>query len=188
VVALRDGIPLRDALERLGVDTAPLDLPPPPEAVPLARIAPGHAFTWQGHVWTRATLDKALTATPDRHNHSHVVAAYLTAVQRGRPATAFRWCSDAEPPAATCIAERVEEDVLVYPAAPVVSPADPSPPSEWISLGDQSPDLGRTVTIDAPLGLTTAQLLLTDEAAGGAVWHTTNGSRLDLDDVSRWRP
>lgn len=32
--ALRGGVPLRDAPERLGVDTAPLDLPRPPEVLP----------------------------------------------------------------------------------------------------------------------------------------------------------
>ena len=188
MIALRDGVPLRDALERLGIDTAPLDLPPPPEAVPFARIAPGHAFAWQGRVWTRATLDQALTATPDRRNHSHVVAAYLAAIQRGRPATAFRWGSDAKTPVPPCVAERVEVDVLVYPAVPAVFVTGAPLSLDWISLADQAPDLGRTVTIDTPSGPVEARLLLDDEAAGGAAWHATSGKRIDLDEVSRWQP
>lgn len=54
-------------------------------------------------------------------------------------------------------------------------------------MADQSPDLGRTVTIDTPAGSVAARLLLADEAAGGAVWHTARGECVDLDDVSRWR-
>lgn len=187
MIALRDSVPLRDALERLGIDTAPLDLPPPPEAVPLARIAPGHAFAWEGRVWTRATLDQALTAAPDRRNHSHVVAAYLAAVRRGRPATAFRWDSDAEAPTPPCVAVQVEEDELVYPVVPADIVTGALPTSDWISLADQSPDLGRTVTIDTTSGPVEARLLLDDEAAGGAAWHATSGERLDLDEASRWQ-
>ena len=187
VVALRDGIPLRDALERLGVDTAPLDLPPPPEAVPFAHVAPGRAFSWQDHVWTRATIDRALAATPDRSAHALVVAAYLAAVQRGQPATAFRWASGEEAPEPTCIAERVENDALVTPTAhatsPFVSPLRPA----WISMADQLPDLGRAVTVDTPAGQIAARLLLDDEATGGASWHTASGEHVDLDEVLRWR-
>ena len=180
VLALRDGISLRDAIERLGIDTAPLDLPPPPEAVPFAGIAPGDAFSWQDHVWTRATLDQALTATPDRLLHPRVVAAYLAATQRRQPATAFRWASGA-----TCVAERVEADERVTPTA---SPAVLPLPTAWISIADQSPGLARTVTVDTPAGPVEARLLLADEAPGGAVWHTANGEYLDHDEVSRWRP
>lgn len=182
VIALRDGISLRDSLERLGVDTAPLDLPPPQEAVPLSRIAPGQAFSWQDHVWIRAALHHAIAATPDRSDHPRVVAAYLAATQRGQAATAFRWASGA-----TCLAERVEADVLVTPAALPVNPAVLPPSPVWISTADQSPDLGRTVTIDTRTGPTLARLLLDDEASGGAAWQTARGDQLDLDEVSRWR-
>ena len=188
VVALRDGIPLRDALERLGVDTAPLDLPPPPEAVPFAHVAPGRAFSWRDHVWTRATLDRALAATPDRSAHALVVTAYLAAVQRGQPATAFRWASGEEAPEPSCIAERVEADESVTPAASATSPVVAIPRHAWTSIADQSPDFGRAVTVDTPAGPVMARLLLADEAASGAIWHTTAGDRLDIDEVSRWRP
>ena len=139
VLALRDGIPLRDALERLGVDTAPLDLPPPPEAIPFERIAPGCAFTWQDHTWTRATLDGALAATPERHDHPRVVAAYLASTQRGRPATAFRWASGEETPEPTCIAERVEADESVTPTASEASPVVSLPQPTWISMAGRVP-------------------------------------------------
>lgn len=188
VLALRDGIPLRDALERLGVDTAPLDLPPPPEAVPFARIAPGQAFTWRDQVWTRAALHQALAATPERRDHPRVVAAYLASTQRGRPATAFRWASGEPPPGPTCIAERVEADEPVTPAIPATLPAVALSRHAWISMADRSPDLGRAVTVDAPSGPVTARLLLADESAGGAAWHTASGDHLDFDEVSRWRP
>lgn len=188
VLALRDGILLRDALERLGIDTAPLDLPPPPEAVPFARIAPGQAFTWRDQVWTRATLDGALAATPERRDHPRVVAAYLASTQRGRPATAFRWASGEEPPGLTCIAERVEADDPVTPATPATLPAVAPSRHAWISMADQSPDLGHAVTVDAPSGPIRARLFLADESAGGAAWHTASGARLDIDEVSRWRP
>ena len=188
VLALRDGIPLRDALERLGVDTAPLDLPPPPEAVPFERIPPGCAFTWQDHTWTRATLDEALAATPERRGHPRVVAAYLASTQRGRPATAFRWTSGKETPEPTCIAERVEADESVTPTASATSPIVSLPQPKWIAMADQSPDLGRPVTVDAPSGPITARLLLDDEVSGGAAWQTVNGYHLDLDEVSRWQP
>ena len=182
MVALRDGIPFRDALERLGVDTAPLDLPPPPEAVPLARIAPGQAFTWEGHVWTRAALHHALAATPERRDHPRVVAAYLAATQRGQAATAFRWASGQ-----TCLAERVDPEALVYPAAQTAA-SSRAAPEAWVSTADASPDLGRAITIDTPAGPVTARLLLDDKASGGAAWHTAGGERLDLDEVSRWHP
>ena len=189
VVALRDGIPLRDALDRLGVDTAPLDLPPPPEAVPFAHAAPGRAFSWRGHVWTRVTLDEALTATPERRDHPRVVAAYLASTQRGRPATAFRWASGEEVKDPTCIVERVEADEPVTPTDAVGPPLVQSPDlAAWISTVDRWPELGRTVTVDTPTGAITARLLLTDESAGGAAWHMTNGDHLDLDEVSRWHP
>ena len=188
VVALRDGVPLRDALERLGIDTAPLDLPPPPDAVPFAQVAPGTPFAWQGHVWTRATLDQALTATPERHDHPRVVAAYLAATQRGRAATAFRWAADLP----ACVADRVELDDPVYPTAPPeggpLQRGEGGAAGTWVSTGDQAPDLGRDVTIDTLGGPRGARLLLDDGAAGGAAWHTTGGERLDLDEVSRWRP
>lgn len=133
-------------------------------------------------------MDRALAATPDRSAHALVVAAYLAAVQRGRPATAFRWASGEDVPEPTCIAERVEADESVMLAAPatyqVVSPPQPA----WISMADQSPDLGRAVTIDAPSGPIASRLLLADESAGGAVWHTASGDHLDLDEVSRWHP
>ncbi|OZC02434.1 hypothetical protein BSZ36_05245, partial [Rubricoccus marinus] len=183
VLALRDGIPLRDALERLGVDTAPLDLPPPPEARPFAHVGPGCAFTWQDHVWTRATLDQALTATPDRRAHPRVLAAYLAATQRGLPATAFRWASGE-----TCVAERVDPDVLVYPAEPAGSPSPVLAPEAWVQTADRFPELGRSVTIDTDAGPLAARLLLSDEASGGAAWHTARGEHLDVDEVSRWRP
>ena len=190
VIALRDGVPLRDALERIGVDTAPLDLPPPPEAAPFARVEPGGTFTWQGHVWTRAALDRALAATPKRRDHPRVVAAYLAVTQRGRSATAFRWTADTDPPA--CLADRVETDDLVYP---VITPHSDlqrlvrrSSPETWTPVTDRSPDLGRAVTIDTPGGPRGARLLLDDGAAGGAAWLTADGERLDLDEVSRWRP
>ena len=188
MIALRDGIPLRDALERLGVDTAPLDLPPPPEAVPFSRIAPRQAFAWEGHVWTRGALHHALDATPDRNDHPRVVAAYLAATQRGRAATAFRWASGEETPEPTCIAERVEADESVTPTAPAASPVVSLPHPAWISLVDQTPDLGRAVTVDAPSGPITARLLLDDEVSGGAAWKTTGGDHLDLDEVARWHP
>ena len=188
VVALRDGIPLRDALERLGVDTAPLDLPPPPEAVPFAHVAPGRAFSWQDHVWTRATMDRALASTPDRSAHALVVTAYLAAVQRGRPATAFRWASGEEVPEPTCIAERIEADESVMLSAPATYQVVLPPRPAWISMADRSPDLGRSVTIDAPFGPVAARLLLDDQASGGSAWHTASGDRLDLDEVSRWHP
>ena len=188
VLALRDGIPLRDALERLGVDTAPLDLPPPPEAVPFERIAPGCAFTWRDHTWTRATLDQALGATPDRAGHPRVVAAYLAATQRGHPATAFRWTGD--PPA--CVADRVEPDEPVTPAAPPPegpsAPAGAPPAKAWVPAAERSPDLGQRVTIDTASGERAARLVLSDESAGGVVWLAASGERLDLDDVPRWRP
>lgn len=183
VLALRDGISLRDALERLGIDTAPLDLPPPPEAAPFARIAPGDAFSWQDRVWTRATLEGALTATPDRLLHPRVVAAYLAATQRRQPATAFRWASGA-----TCLAERVELDVLVTPVAPPLDPRPLPSPEVWVSMADQSPELGCTVTIDSPTGSVPARLLLDDGASGGAAWHTKRGDCLELDEVTHWRP
>lgn len=183
VVALRDGISLRDALERLGIDTAPLDLPPPPEAIPFARITPRGTFSWQDHVWTRATLDQALTATPDRLRHPRVVAAYLAATQRRQPATAFRWASGE-----MCVAERVEPDVLVTPAVRPIDPGSFPTPEAWISMADRSPELGCTVTIDSPTGSVPARLLLADGASGGAVWQTASGKQLDLDEVSRWRP
>ena len=182
VLALRDGIPLRDALERLGIDTAPLDLPPPPEAVPFSRIAPGRSFSWKDHVWIRAALHQALAATPDRSNHPRVVAAYLAATRRGQAATAFRWASGA-----TCLAERIEADVLVTPAALPVLPAVLSPSPAWVSMADQSPDLGRAVTIDTRAGPILARLLLDDESSGGASWQTVHGDQLDVDEVSRWR-
>ena len=188
MVALRDGIPLRDALERLGIDTAPLDLPPPPEAVPFSRIAPGQAFAWKGHVWTRGALHHALDATPDRNDPPRVVAAYLAATQCGQAATAFRWASGEEDPGPTCIAERVEADESVTPTTPATSPHVSSPQSAWISMADQSPDLGRAVTVDAPSGPIRARLLLADESSGGAVWQTASGDHLDLDEVSRWQP
>ena len=188
MVALRDGIPLRDALERLGVDTAPLDLPPPPEAVPLARIAPGQAFTWEGHVWTRAALHHALAATPERCDHPRVVAAYLAATQRGQAATAFRWASGGETSEPTCIAERVEAEEPVTPATATVSAAATPRPEAWTSTADRSPDFGCVVTVDTVAGPVEARLLLDDGATGGAAWHMADGSRLDLDEVSRWRP
>ena len=187
VIALRDGVPLRDALERLGVDTAPLDLPPPPEAVPFSRIASGQGFTWKGHVWTRAALHHALAATPERCDHPRVVVAYLAATQRGQAATAFRWASGEGSTEPTCIAERVEANESVAPTDPVPSPAVPEPQAAWTSMVDQSPELGRTVTIDAPSGPVAARLLYSNEAAGGAAWHTASGEHLDIDDVSRWR-
>ena len=188
VLALRDGVPLRDVLDRLGVDTAPLDRPPPPRSVPFSRVAPGRAFSWRDHVWTRATVDRALAATPDRRAHPLVVAAYLAAVQRGRPATAFRWASGEGGPEPTCVAERVEADESVTLAAPATYQVVSSPQPAWVSMADQSPDLGRPVTVDALDGPVTARLLLADESPGGAVWHTAVGDHLDLDEVSRWRP
>ena len=133
-------------------------------------------------------MDRALAATPDRGAHVLVVTAYLAAVQRGQPATAFRWASGEGVPNPTCIAERIEANEPVTPTAAATSPAvSPSQPA-WISMADQSPDLSWPVTIDAPGGPTTARLLLADESAGGAVWHTSSGDQLDLDEVSRWRP
>jgi len=55
-------------------------------------------------------------------------------------------------------------------------------------MADQSPDLGRAVTIDSSAGPITARLLLADESSGGAVWQTATGDHLDLDEVSRWHP
>lgn len=188
MVALRDGVPLRDALERLGVDTAALDLPPPPEAVPFSRIAPGQVFEWKGHVWTRGALHHALDATPDRDEHPRVVAAYLSSTRRRRPATAFRWASGEETPEPACVAERVESDEPVIPTALETSPRVSPPQSVWISIADRSPDLGRAVIVDAPSGPIRARLLLAEEASGGAVWQTAGGDHLDLDEVSRWRP
>ena len=189
VLALRDGLPLRDALERLGVDTAPLDLPPPPQPVPFSRVSPGHSFAWEGHVWTRAALHHALAATPDRARHPLVVAAYLAATQRGQAASAFRWASGDGAPGATCLAARVEVDELVTPVAGTpTSEGSTAPPKAWTLTADRSPDFGRPVTVETSDGATVARLLLDDEASGGVVWHTAGGERLDLDEVSRWRP
>ena len=188
VIALRDGVPLRDALERLGVDTAPLDLPPPPQAVPFSHVAPGTPFAWHDHVWTRATLDQALAATSERARHPSVVAAYLAAAQRGHSATAFRWTEGAP----TCLADRVEQDDLVIPtvrpAGSLLHRGEGGATETWVSITDRAPDVGCRVTIDAPSGPVTARLLLTDEAAGGAVWLAATGERLDPNDISHWRP
>ena len=191
VIALRDGVPLRDALERLGIDTAPLDAPPPPDTVPFDQIAPGDTFTWHGHVWTRATLDQALAATPDRRAHPRVVAAFLASTQRGRPATAFRWADVSSQTDAACLAEHVAPDEVVTPAEPSGTPPAPASPAAalaWTWTADRAPDLTRTVTIDAASGPVRARLVLDDDAPGGAAWHTADGERLDPDDVSRWRP
>ena len=55
-------------------------------------------------------------------------------------------------------------------------------------MADQSPDLSRAVTVDAPSGLITARLILADESSDGTAWHTVSGDHLDLDEVSRWQP
>lgn len=55
-------------------------------------------------------------------------------------------------------------------------------------MADQSPDLGRAVTIDTSGKALSARLVLADDASDGAVWKTADGERLDLDDVSRWHP
>ena len=54
-------------------------------------------------------------------------------------------------------------------------------------MADQSPDLGRAVTIDTRAGPILARLLLDDESSGGASWQTARGDQLDLDEVFRWR-
>ena len=190
MIALRDGVPLRDALERLGIDTAPLDLPPPPDAVPFARIAPGGTFIWHNHVWTRATLDQALATTPERQAHPRVVAAYLASIQRRGPATAFRWSADPALAAAACLAEHVAPDEIVTPSDldPTAPPAVSAVALAWTSTADQLPDSAHAVTVDAARGAVRARLVLDDDASGGAVWRTADGERLDLDDVSRWHP
>ena len=183
MIALRDGIAVRDALDRLDVDTTLLDVPPPPGALMFEHVPPGTAFTWQGHVWTRATLDQALAATPDRRAHARVVAAYLAASQRRQPATAFRWSAG---PVEACHAEYVGPEEAVVPAqTPAASAA---PPPAWVSMADRTPDPGRAVTIDTASGPVAARLVLDDYAPDGALWRTAGGESLDLDEVSRWRP
>ncbi len=78
--------------------------------------------------------------------------------------------------------------MLVTPAAPPVVPSPLPTPEAWFSTADRSPDIGHTVTVDTPSGPVAARLLLSDEASGGAAWHTARGEHLDHDEVSRWRP
>ena len=111
-----------------------------------------------------------------------MLAAYLAATQRSQPATAFRWASGE-----TCVAERVDADELVFTAEPPVSVVL-SAPEAWVSLADEPPPFGRSVTIDTPSGPVSARLLFSDEASGGAMWITAEGEQCDPDEIYRWHP
>ena len=63
-IALRDGAPIEAVLERLGLDLSALEAADlDPTATAFAGLAVGTAFEREGRVWTKATLDAAVSST-----------------------------------------------------------------------------------------------------------------------------
>ncbi|MGB3542406.1 hypothetical protein [Rubrivirga sp.] len=114
-IVLRDGVSVETVLERLGLDLSGLkaaDLDP--TATAFAGLAVGTAFERDGTVWTKATLDAAVSSTKDRDRQRLVVRAYATATRQQGAPNAFAWEDDAT----SCVAVRFSASMRVIPRTP----------------------------------------------------------------------
>lgn len=90
-IALRDDVSVETVIERLGVDLSHLD---PADldgsAIPFADLEAGTRFERGGSVWTKASLDTAVSSAADRAQQRMLVNAYATAVRAHGVPNAFR--------------------------------------------------------------------------------------------------
>lgn len=122
VVALRDGLGAREALDRLGLDTAALDAPPPPAASPFRSLPPGAPFAHNHLVWTKATLDDAYHLVGSVGLRRRVADAYVRASTQGR-GVANAYARDPGAPGGF-VAARFADDTPVVPSPVAAGPGE----------------------------------------------------------------
>ena len=112
-IVQRDGVPVETVLERLGLDLSGLEAADlDPTATAFAGLAVGTTFVRDGTVWTKATLDAAVSSTPDRERQRLVVRAYALATRQHGAPNAFAWEGEAG-----CVAVRFSASDRVIPKA-----------------------------------------------------------------------